>query len=81
MDIAEPTIIKPEDIDPMHDWSGAIAAPGHTAVDFEKRVDFRRLHDYRLACARKALRDSELGALLCFDNNNIRYITSTNIGE
>ena len=81
MDISAPKIIKPEDIDPMHDWRGAIPAPGHTAVDFEERVDFRRLHNYRLASARQALKNSELGALLCFDNNNIRYITSTNIGE
>ena len=81
MDIAEPKIIKPEDVDPMHNWRGAIPAPGHAAVDFEERVDFRRLHNYRLACARRALKNSELGALLCFDNNNIRYITSTSIGE
>ena len=63
MDIAEPKIIKPEDVDPMHNWRGAIPAPGHTAVDFEERVDFRRLHNYRLACARQALKNSELGAL------------------
>ena len=50
-------------------------------VDFEERVDFRRLHRYRLARARQALRNSELGALLVFDNNNIRYLTSTSIGE
>ncbi len=51
------------------------------AVDFEARVDFRRLHDYRLRRAREALERSELGAVLCFDCNNIRYITSTAIGE
>jgi Xaa-Pro aminopeptidase len=34
-----------------------------------------------LASARAALERSELGAVLCFDMNNIRYITSTNIGE
>jgi Xaa-Pro dipeptidase len=39
------------------------------------------LHRYRLARTRQALRNSELGALLTFDANNIRYITSTNIGE
>ena len=51
------------------------------AVDFEERVDFRRLHRYRLGRARQALRNSTLGALLVFDNNNIRYLTSTAIGE
>ena len=29
-------------------WSRSIAAPGHSAVDFEQRVDFRRRHDDRL---------------------------------
>jgi Xaa-Pro dipeptidase len=56
-------------------------APGRTAVDFEQRVDFGRLRDYRLARARAALEASELGALLVFDTNNIRYLSSTVIGE
>ncbi|MFI0374112.1 M24 family metallopeptidase [Actinomadura sp. 1N219] len=59
----------------------APAAPGRMAVDFEERVDFRRLHDYRLRRARQALEDTDLGAVLCFDVNNIRYLTSTMIGE
>ena len=50
-------------------------------VDFEERVNFRRLHDYRLARTRAALAHSGLGALLCFDQHNIRYTTSTVIGE
>ena len=51
------------------------------AVDFEERVDYRRLHRYRLARARQALEKSDLGALLVMDVNNIRYLTSTKIGE
>src|SRR5204863_10102053 len=35
----------------------------------------------RLARARAALRASELGALLLFDMNNVRYVTSTHIRE
>ncbi|MGH3244206.1 MAG: M24 family metallopeptidase [Spirillospora sp.] len=58
-----------------------VPAPGPMAVDFEERVDFHRLREYRLSRARKALNDSGLGALLCFDVNNIRYLTSTMIGE
>jgi len=77
----EPTIVMPDSLDPRYDWNRAIPAPGHMAVDFEERVDFRRLHDYRLARSRKALKDSGLGALLLFDTNNIRYLTSTAIGE
>src|SRR5436309_95332 len=57
------------------------AAPGRTAVDFETRVDFDRLRRYRLARARVALDASELGALLVFDVDNIRYLTATAIGE
>ncbi|MFJ3304302.1 M24 family metallopeptidase [Streptomyces sp. NPDC086549] len=57
------------------------AAPGHTAVDFETRVDFDRLRAYRLSRARAALEASELGAVLLFDVNNIRYVTGTVIGE
>ena len=79
--LSEPNIIKPGDIDPRHNWSRPLSAPGHSAVDFEERVDFRRLHNYRLARTRKAMENSDLGALLCFDNNNIRYISSTTIGE
>ena len=41
-------------IDPKHRWDRPIQAPGHTQVDFEERVDFRRLHDYRIARTRSA---------------------------
>jgi Xaa-Pro aminopeptidase len=53
---------------------------GTNAVDWEQRVDFERLRTERLARAKAALARSELGALLCFDMNNIRYITATHIG-
>ena len=77
----EPRIVRPDDIDPHHNWDRPLPAPGHTQVDFEERIDFRRLHDYRLARTRAALANSGLGALLCFDQHNIRYTTSTVIGE
>ena len=77
----DPRIVRPDDIDPHHNWRRPLQAPGHTQVDFEERVDFRRLHDYRLARTRAALAQSGLGALLCFDQHNIRYTTSTVIGE
>jgi Xaa-Pro dipeptidase len=79
--VSERKTISPEDIDPRHNWTRPLGAPGVMNVDFEERVDFRRLHRYRLARARQALKNSELGALLVFDNNNIRYLTSTAIGE
>ena len=77
----EPRLVLPDDIDPHHRWDRPLPAPGHTQVDFEERIDFRRLHDYRLARTRAALANSGLGALLCFDQHNIRYTTSTVIGE
>lgn len=56
-------------------------SPGSMAVDFEERVNFDRLRQYRLGRVRAALDASTAGALLCFDTNNIRYTTSTQIGE
>jgi Xaa-Pro dipeptidase len=77
----EPKVVRPDDIDPKHRWDRPLQAPGRTQVDFEERVDFRRLHEYRLARVRAALAHSGLGALLSFDQHNIRYTTSTVIGE
>jgi len=77
----EPKVVRPDDIDPKHRWDRPLQAPGRTQVDFEERVDFRRLHEYRLARVRAALAGSGLGALLSFDQHNIRYTTSTVIGE
>ncbi|HZD19333.1 MAG TPA: M24 family metallopeptidase [Burkholderiales bacterium] len=77
----EPKQVRPDDIDPHHRWDRPLQAPGRTQVDFEERIDFRRLHNYRLGRVRAALAHSDLGALLCFDQHNIRYTTSTVIGE
>jgi Xaa-Pro aminopeptidase len=57
-----------------------LPAPGHMGVDYEERVDFARLREYRLARARGALDSSECGAFLLFDFYNIRYTTHTWIG-
>jgi Xaa-Pro aminopeptidase len=51
------------------------------AVDWEQRIDFNRLRAERLARAKSALDQSDLAGLLLFDPNNIRYVTSTHIGE
>jgi Xaa-Pro aminopeptidase len=53
---------------------------GLMAVDWEERVNIERLRQDRLNRIKSALKKSELGALLCFDMNNIRYITATHIG-
>jgi Xaa-Pro aminopeptidase len=57
-----------------------IPAPGHSAVDYEQRVDFDRLRRHRLARAKAVLESSECGSFLLFDFYNIRYTTQTWIG-
>jgi hypothetical protein len=49
-------------------------------VDWEQRTDFDRLRTDRLARLKATLEQSDLGALLCFDFANIRYMTATHIG-
>jgi hypothetical protein len=53
---------------------------GTMAVDWERRIDFDRLRRERLARIKDMLAKSELGSVLCFDMNNVRYITATHIG-
>ncbi|MGE5778638.1 MAG: aminopeptidase P family protein, partial [Hyphomicrobiales bacterium] len=65
--------ISADDINPRYNWARALPALGTMGVDFEERVDYRRLHRYRLSRVKQALEKSELGALLVFDVNNIRY--------
>ncbi len=77
----EPTTVRAEDVNPRYNWGRHLPVLGTMGVDFEERVDYRRMHRYRLGRAQTALEASELGALLLFDDNNIRYVTSTKIGE
>jgi Xaa-Pro aminopeptidase len=58
----------------------ALKSYGLMAVDWEQRVDMERLRVERLARISSLLKASSIGALLCFDMNNVRYITSTHIG-
>jgi Xaa-Pro aminopeptidase len=64
-----------------HPMQRPFASPGAQIVDWEERVNPDRLRTYRLGRARAALAESDLGAVLLFDFNNIRYVTSTHIGE
>jgi Xaa-Pro aminopeptidase len=49
-------------------------------VDWENRVDFERLRQYRLDRVRRQLDAHGLGAVLLFETSNIRYATATQIG-
>jgi Xaa-Pro aminopeptidase len=77
----DPIKITAEDVNPRYNWGRHLPVLGSMAVDFEERVDYRRMHRYRLGRALAALEASDLGALLLFDDNNVRYVTSTKIGE
>src|ERR1700691_5272731 len=58
----------------------ALKTYGSMGVDWENRIDFDRLRRERLERAKELLVKSEMGALLCFDMNNVRYLTATHIG-
>ena len=58
----------------------ALHTYGTMGVDWEERIRFDRLRGERLARIKSLLAASELGALLCFDMTNIRYVTATHIG-
>jgi Xaa-Pro aminopeptidase len=79
--LRKPVEPSDDDLDPHYVWGRALPAWGTMGVDFELRVDFDRLRRYRIGRAKQALENSKLGALLLFDVNNIRYVTSTKIGE
>ena len=50
---------------------------GLVGTDWQERVDWGRLRNYRLNRAREAMKQHGLGAILCMYDENIRYVTST----
>jgi Xaa-Pro dipeptidase len=54
---------------------------GTMAVDHELRIDFDKLRRDRLEKTRVQMEKDGLGAVLVFDPDNVRYITSTKLGE
>jgi Xaa-Pro aminopeptidase len=58
----------------------SIKSYGLMTVDWEERVNVERLRTERLARIKRVLKESDLGALLCFDMTNVRYITATHLG-
>src|ERR1700679_195417 len=57
------------------------AAWGLMAKDWEQGIDYHRLSIERLKRAQEAIRYAGLGGVLCFNFDNIRYVTATHIGE
>jgi len=54
---------------------------GMMASDVEQRIDFDAMRKYKLNRVQEQMQKYDLGALICFDPDNIRYITSTNLAE
>ncbi len=50
---------------------------GITGVDWQQRINWDRLRNYRLNRARERMREHGLGAMLLMYDENIRYVTST----
>ena len=49
--------------------------------DVEQRIDFQSMREYKLSRIQQQMEKYDLGALICFDPDNIRYITSTHLAE
>ncbi len=60
---------KPHEHDPRRIYST-------TGTDWQARVDFDRMRKDRLARARMKMEEHDLGAVVCFVGENVRYITS-----
>lgn len=54
---------------------------GQRGVDWQEQVNFERLRKERLERARAMMKKYNFGAFVCFNNENIRYITSTWQGQ
>src|SRR3954469_16844344 len=59
---------KPHEHDPRRVYST-------TSTDWQARVDFDRLRRDRLERARMMMEKNDLGALVCFVGENVRYLT------
>ena len=59
----------------------ATASWGQMAKDWEEGIDYSRMSKERLAKAQAAVKNAGLGGVLCFNFDNIRYVTATHIGE
>jgi Xaa-Pro aminopeptidase len=54
---------------------------GMMATDAELRIDFEKMRNYKLKRIQDQLAAQNLGAVLLFDPDNVRYATSTTLGE
>jgi Xaa-Pro aminopeptidase len=59
----------------MHERSFMEGTRGTMAVDWEERIDVRRLREQRKERALERMRERGLGAMLLIDDPNVRYVT------
>ncbi len=59
----------------------ATAAWGTMAKDWELGIDYQRMVKERSLRAQAAVKAAGLGGVLCFNVDNVRYVTGTHIGE
>ena len=50
---------------------------GTVGTDWQERIDWARLRQYRIESARERMKAAGLGAVLCMYDENTRYITAT----
>ena len=50
---------------------------GIAGMDWQQRINWDRLREYRIERARQMMKKHGLGALLCMYDENCRYITGT----
>ena len=59
----------------MYDRSYMEGTRGTMAVDWEERIDVKRLRRERMERALERLQESDLGSMLLVDDPNVRYVT------
>jgi Xaa-Pro aminopeptidase len=60
---------------PFHDREFMSGTRGTMAVDWEERIDVKRLREERHGRALERMREAGLGSMLLVDDPNIRYVT------
>ncbi|MAE68010.1 MAG: aminopeptidase [Phycisphaeraceae bacterium] len=59
----------------------AYGTKGVMGVDYEQRIDFDRMRDYRVKRIKKCMDDASISCLVLFETGNKRYATSTAVAS
>ncbi len=54
---------------------------GFQGIDWESNIDYSRMRKERLQRAKQSMKEKGMSAIICYDFDNIRYITGTHVGE